>query len=34
MYIIDKEGKIAFSQVGYGPGMEKAITDKLDAMLK
>jgi thiol-disulfide isomerase/thioredoxin len=34
MYIIDKEGKIALSQVGYGPGMEKNITDKLDEMLK
>ncbi len=34
MYIIDKNGKIAFSQVGYAPGDETVITDKLDAMLK
>ena len=34
VYIIDKNGSIAFSQVGYGPKAEKRITDKLDELLK
>jgi thiol-disulfide isomerase/thioredoxin len=34
MYIIDKNGKIALSQTGYGEGSEKLISDKLDELLK
>jgi hypothetical protein len=34
IYIIDRTGRIAFSQEGYSSIAEKIITDKLDEMLK
>lgn len=33
-YIIDKQGKVAYSRIGYGPGSEKLLISEIDKLLK
>lgn len=33
-YIIDKQGKVAYSRNGYGPGSEKLLISEIDKLLK
>lgn len=33
-YVIDKQGKVAYSRIGYGPGSEKPLISEIDKLLK
>ncbi len=33
-YIIDKQGKVAYSRIGYGPGSEKLLISEIGKLLK